>query len=298
MGEILRVQSLYKCYEKVVALNRVNLTLNSGEVVCIVGPNGAGKTTLIETILGIRRPDGGEIYLFNNRVTGRLPSRFSEKIGILLEDARFLPWITVSENLRMIAGLYDVKLTNMDLRSVLEQVSLDNEILSRLYGKLSLGQKRKVDLAGALITNPEFLILDDPFMGLDPLARLEVLNALRRIRKERTILYTTHLLDIAGKFSDRVIMLFAGEIIAEGRPTELVSRFGGSWRVQVLIEGKELPGFTVVSDGELETKVRDLGELLDLLKAISSRKDIKELHVEPPTLQEAFENLVKRDKPL
>lgn len=293
MGEILRVQSLSKRYEKVVALNHVNLMINSGEVVCLVGPNGAGKTTLIETILGIRRPDEGEVYLLNHKVAGRLPSWLSQKIGTLLEDARLLPWITVSENLKMIAGLYDVELTRADISNVLAQVGLDGDILPRLYGKLSFGQKRKVDLAAALITSPEFLILDDPFMGLDPLARLEVLGALRKLRKERTIFYATHLLDIASKFADRVVMLFAGEIIAEGRPAELVSRLGGSWRVQVLTEEEELPGFVAASNGEFETRVKDLGELLELLKAISSRKNIMGLHVEPPTLQEAFENLVQ-----
>ncbi len=297
MGEpVLEVMSVSKRYGTVQALDNVSLSIEKGQVVCLVGPNGAGKTTLIESILGLREPDEGSIKLFGHPVQGHLPVHIVRRLGIMLEDAGFLPSMPVEMCIRTMAEMYDVPISKQRVVDLLEQVGLPAQAAKSPFKHLSLGQKRRVELAVALVTDPEFLMLDDPFLGLDPAGRIEILNTLRYLHQGRTIFYTTHYLDIVTRFADQVFVLMRGRIRERGTPAELIQRYGGRWRLQVTTSSPP-PGF--VADGRrgfFVKEVNSLGELASTLEMLTSRVSLMELYVEPPTLQDVFQRLMEEDK--
>jgi len=293
---VLKVNSLSKRYGSVQALDKVSLTIHKGEVVCLVGPNGAGKTTLVETVLGLREPDEGEVELFGLPVRGRLPVGLARRVGAMLEDAGFLPSMSVRNCIRVLAEMYDIPLKKDTLVELMSQVGLSPETSQLPYKHLSLGQKRRVELAAALVTDPELLILDDPFLGLDPAGRIEILNTLRVVHQGRTIFYTTHYLDLATRFADQVLMLMHGRIRERGTPAELIQRYGGKWRLQ-LSSPSPLPDFKAVTQSGLYVKeVESLSELVAALQTLVDRVSLMELYVEPPTLQDVFQHLLEEEE--
>lgn len=215
----------------------------------------------------------------------------------MLENVGLHPWIPVVNSLRMLAELYEIDLSEKQLREVLEVVRLETEAAHQLYGRLSYGQKRKAELAAALVTEPDVLILDDPFMGIDPVARLELVGALRQMKEGRTLLYTTHLLDIATRFSDRIFIILNGQIQVMGTVQELIRQYGGKWRVRVAspLEG-ELPGFERCGSRQYTAETESMTELLGLFQTLA-KLPIEELYVDPPTLQGVFETLVREKNP-
>lgn len=294
MGEpVLEVVSVSKRYGTVQALDNISFTIEKGQIVCLVGHNGAGKTTLVESILGLRDPDEGSINLFGHPVRGHLPVRIIRRLGIMLEDAGFLPSMPVEACIRMMAEMYDVPFSKHRVADLLEQVGLPARVTKSPFKHLSLGQKRRVELAVALVTDPEFLILDDPFLGLDPAGRIEILNTLRSLHQGRTIFYTTHYLDIVTRFADQVLVLMHGRIRERGTPAELIQRYGGRWRLQVSTSSPP-PGFSANGRRGLFVKeVNSLDELVSTLEMITSQVSLMELYVEPPTLQDVFERLME-----
>ncbi len=297
MGKpVLEVMSVSKRYGTVQALDTVSFTIEKGQIVCLVGHNGAGKTTLVESILGLRDPDEGTINLFGHPVRGHLPVRIIRRLGIMLEDAGFLPSMPVEACIRMMAEMYEVPFSKHRVADLLEQVGLPTRVAKSPFKHLSLGQKRRVELAVALVTDPEFLILDDPFLGLDPAGRIEILNTLRALHQGRTIFYTTHYLDIVTRFADQVLVLMHGRIREQGTPAELIQRYGGRWRLQVSTSSPP-PGFTANGRRGLFVKeVDSLDELVSTLGMITRQVSLMELYVEPPTLQDVFQRLMEEDK--
>jgi len=298
MGEsVLEVRSVSKRYGPVQALNNISLSIGEkGQVVCLVGPNGAGKTTLVESILGLRKPDEGEITLFGHPVRGHLSVHLARRLGIILEDAGFLPSMPVEMCFRTMAEMYDIPFSRDTVTKLLDMVGLPERVAKSPFKHLSLGQKRRVELAAALVTDPEFLILDDPFMGLDPAGRMEILNTLRSLHQGRTIFYSTHYLDLVTRFADQVLVLIQGRIRERGTPAELIQRYGGRWRLQVSTSSPP-PGF--VSDGRsgfFVKEVDSLGELSTILQTLVDRVSLMELYVEPPTLQDVFQRLMEEEE--
>jgi ABC-type multidrug transport system ATPase subunit len=169
----------------------------------------------------------------------------------------------------------------VELREVLKRVGMW-EFAKALYDKLSAGQRKKVQLAAALVGNPELLILDEPEANLDPAARIEVMDLIREVGREgRAVLFTTHVLEIAFKYADRITLLNR-KVIARGTPDELIARYGGRWRVAVRtrkpIEGWEREGEYYV------TYVERPEEVIEKLRGI----EVLELAVRPPDLVEIF----------
>ncbi len=291
-----RVSGLIKRYGAKLALDHVSMDLEWGQVGCLVGPNGAGKTTLIECLLGLRDPDEGEIELLGHRVRGPLPPALARRVGPLLEEAHLHPWVPVASSLAMIAELYGCALSRERMAELLRQVGLEPEVASRPYGQLSYGQRRKVDLAAALVTEPDFLVLDDPFAGVDPIARIEILNTLRQLRAGRTIFYATHLLDVAARFADRVYVLIGGRVRAVGAPAELIRRYGGAWRIRAVVSGPTVPeGFRRDASGSLEATASGVQELAERIEALLRFSDVFEVSVDPPDLYRVFEHLVQEE---
>ena len=219
--EAAALERVTKHYGGVVALSDVSLTLRPGEVLALLGPNGAGKTTAISLLLGLLRPDRGEVRLF-----GKPPQHVSsrERVGVMLQLSGVPETLTVAEHLELFAAYYPHPLPRGE---VLERTGLVG-LERRLYGKLSGGQKGRLHLALALIGNPDLLFLDEPTTGLDVSSRRALWQSVREAAAQgKTVLLTTHNLEEADALADRVAVLNGGRIVAEGTPAAIKQQVAG-----------------------------------------------------------------------
>ncbi len=226
-GLAVRVASLRKAYGDVVAVDDVSFAVERGSVFCIIGPNGAGKTTTIECLEGLRRPDGGSV-----RVAGLDPvadrAGVVHKIGVQLQEVGIPPRMKAREALSLFAALYRASLPVAELSGELGLA----ECLSKQYGSLSGGQKRRVNIALALVGDPEIVFLDEPTTGLDPESRFRFWEYLRRQNaRGMTIVVTTHYLEEASEYCDAVLLMNEGRVVAAGPPERLIAESGLAARV-------------------------------------------------------------------
>lgn len=215
----IRVTGLKKSYNGTPALRGVDLEIAAGEVFALLGPNGAGKTTTVEILEGFRGRDEGDV-----RVLGHDPARgerdLKERIGIVLQDTGVERFLTVWEVVEMYGGYFRDSLPTGD---VIDLVGLADKKDERVY-KLSGGQARRLDVAVGLVGDPDLLFLDEPTTGFDPAARRaawDMVDGLRALGK--TIFLTTHYMEEAQRLADRVAIITAGRIVAEGSPSELTA---------------------------------------------------------------------------
>jgi ABC-2 type transport system ATP-binding protein len=218
----IEVSGLRKAYGPREVLHGLDLTVPAGEVFALLGPNGAGKTTTVEILEGYRRRDAGEV-----RVLGEDPGRagpdFRTRIGIVLQSSAVYPLLTVRELVELFAGYYPAP---RDALEVIELVGLEEKRDARVR-TLSGGQLRRLDLALALVGNPELVFLDEPTTGFDPAARRQAWETIRGLRGlGKTILLTTHYIEEAQTLADRVAILRDGRIVATGSPRELLAGHG------------------------------------------------------------------------
>jgi ABC-2 type transport system ATP-binding protein len=216
----IEVRDLRRSYGGNEAVRGVSFEVVRGEVFCLLGPNGAGKTTVVEILEGYRAASSGEV-----RVLGIDPSsgprELRERVGIVLQECGLQADLTVAELLEM-HGRYHRRRRPID--EVLELVELTTKRHERAH-LLSGGQRRRLDLAHALVGDPELIFLDEPTTGFDPAARRNAWSAIRAMCElGKTVFLTTHFMDEAQHLADRVAVMRAGEIVAEGRPDELGGR--------------------------------------------------------------------------
>ncbi|MGH8115156.1 MAG: ABC transporter ATP-binding protein, partial [Rhodanobacteraceae bacterium] len=207
---VARLAAARKRYARVLALDGVDLALHRGELLALLGPNGAGKTTVVSLLLGLITPDGGEATLFDQDPHTLCARR---RIGVMLQDAALQGTLRVGELIRLTSSYYP---SPRDFGEVAQLAGVE-ELLRRRYGKLSGGQKRRVQFALAICGNPEVLFLDEPTVGMDVEARAAMWKTLRTLVAEgRAIVLTTHYLEEAEALADRVVVLNHGEVVAEG----------------------------------------------------------------------------------
>lgn len=223
--KILNIQNVSKSYGQTKALNDVSFHVEQGSFVGLLGENGAGKSTLLNIIAGYIQQDQGSVYYNDYRLSESVKNK--SELGIVFQNSVLDKNLSVLENLYVRGSLYS--LNKSELKSRIEQLTQEFElepILKQRYGTLSGGQRRKVDIARALIHQPKFLILDEPTTGLDPDIRKTVWDIMKRLRKKEnlTILLTTHYMEETAD-CDQLIMLDHGEIIKEGTPNELKEMF-------------------------------------------------------------------------
>ena len=216
----IEVRDLRKAYGEVEAVRGVSFEVARGEVFCLLGPNGAGKTTIVEILEGYRTRTSGDVRVLGiDPTTGARELR--ERVGIVLQECGGQRDLTVAELLEMF-GRYYVKPRPVD--EVIELVELTEKRDERAT-KLSGGQRRRLDLALALVGDPDLIFLDEPTTGFDPAARRQAWSTIRSLCEiGKTVFLTTHYMDEAQHLSNRVAIMNAGEIIATGRPEELGGR--------------------------------------------------------------------------
>jgi ABC-2 type transport system ATP-binding protein len=228
----IEVRDLRKAYGPVEAVRGLSFEVERGEVYGLLGPNGAGKTTTVEILEGYRRRSAGEV-----RVLGHDPAErdreLQQRVGIVLQSCGFYPRVTVREAVEHFSKAYEKP---RDPAETIHLVGLSEKADARAKD-LSGGQRRRLDLALALVGDPELVFLDEPTVGFDPAARRAAWDTVRSLRAlGKTVLLTTHYLDEAQALADRVAIIKDGAILAEGPPGELVS---GRPRYRVAYRGGE-----------------------------------------------------------
>jgi len=239
MAELaVQVSGLHKRYGTIEAVDGVDLQVAVGEVFALLGPNGAGKTTTVEILEGHRQRSGGDVSVLGHD-PGRGERDLRRRIGIVLQSTGVEPYLTVAESVALYGGYYPRPRATDE---VIELVGL-TEQRNRRIGKLSGGQRRRVDLAIALAGDPELLFLDEPTTGFDPAARRQawgMVSGLAALGK--TIFLTTHFMDEAQALANRVAIIAAGKIVAEGSPGSIGGRAEALTRLRFsLPAGTELP---------------------------------------------------------
>jgi ABC-2 type transport system ATP-binding protein len=215
---IAELRGVTKTYGSVVALDNLTLELEEGRVTAILGPNGAGKTSAIKLLLGLTRPTRGTVALFGTDPRSLAARR---RTGVMLQIAKVPETLTVREHVHLFCSYYPAPLT---LDAALAAADLTG-VADRKYGNLSGGQRQRVQFALAICGNPDLLFLDEPTVGLDVEARRGFWQQVRRLATAgRTIVLTTHYLEEADALADRVVMLSAGSIVADGAPHQIKAR--------------------------------------------------------------------------
>lgn len=230
MEKVIEIENLYKSFGEVKAVNDLSFSVRRGELFAFLGVNGAGKSTTISIMCGMLERDGGNVKICGESIDDSL-SFVSKKLGVTFQNSVLDQALTVKENLKYRAALYGISGVAFEkkLKELAELLDF-NDILSRTVGKLSGGQRRRVDIARALVHDPDILILDEPTTGLDPQTRKLLWSATEKLRKERemTVFLTTHYMEEA-ETADYVVILDAGKIVAEGTPHELKNKYTGDF---------------------------------------------------------------------
>ena len=226
MDNIIEITDLKKHFGDVKAVDGISFSVKKGELFAFLGLNGAGKSTTISVICGALRKDGGSVMVCGRGIDGNM-DEIKKSLGVVFQNSVLDKPITVYENLKSRASLYGIYGKKFEER-LNELVSLFDlsELLKRPVGKLSGGQRRKIDIARAIIHRPDILILDEPTTGLDPQTRKNVWDVINGLRKREsiTVFLTTHYMEEAAE-ADNVVILDHGKIAAEGSPLELKNRF-------------------------------------------------------------------------
>jgi ABC-2 type transport system ATP-binding protein len=225
----IEVQGLRKAYEEHEAVRGIDFEVRRGEVFGLLGPNGAGKTTTVEILEGYRSRSAGKVAVLGHDPADRDPD-LRARVGIVLQSSGIYRYLTVRESVAHWAGFYP---RPRDVEEVISIVGLE-EAAEQRANKLSGGQQRRLDLALALVGDPELVFLDEPTTGFDPAARRAAWGTVRSLKElGKTVLLTTHYLDEAQALADRVAIIKDGKILAEGPPASLgagAERSFVSWR--------------------------------------------------------------------
>ncbi|HEY1619574.1 MAG TPA: ABC transporter ATP-binding protein [Streptosporangiaceae bacterium] len=291
-GVALAVAGLRKSYGSVRAVRDVSFTVGHGEIVALLGPNGSGKTTTLEILEGFRTRDAGTAQVLGLDPASRSSAReLRERTGLVLQDIAVEPYLTVRETIAREAGYYQAPKRVPELISLVGLAGLERRKVKALSG----GQKRRLDLALGLAGNPELLYLDEPTTGFDPAARRDAWELVRALRAGgMTILLTTHDMDEAQELADRVILLSAGAVVAEGAPASLGGRDADQSRIAFALPdghtATDLPLPAQVSDGAVVLETGTPTEVLRVLTDWAWRHGIElaGLTVSRPSLEDIY----------
>lgn len=287
MPTALEARNLVKQYPGVLAVNDVSFAVEEGICFGLLGPNGAGKTTTVEIMEGVTPATSGEVWYYG-APAGR---QFREEAGIQFQSTALQDYITVGETLQMFRTLYD---RQADLAQVIEQCSLA-DLLDRDNRKLSGGQRQRLLLAVALVNRPRLVFLDEPTTGLDPQARRNFWELVKRIRSEgTTIILTTHYMEEAEILCDEIAILDAGKIIVRGSPTALLSQQYKNVIIELPIgdfsgDLSQHQHRVLETQGIIEIETNDVNESLRELAANSS--GLNRMKIRQPNLEDLFLDL-------
>jgi ABC-2 type transport system ATP-binding protein len=270
----IEVRDLRKSYGPLEAVRGISFEVQRGEIFGLLGPNGAGKTTTVEILEGYRDRTGGEVTVLGVDPASR-DRDFRARIGIVLQSSGFYPRATVRESVELMARAYPAP---REVAETIALVGLEEKADARVK-TLSGGQQRRLDLALALVGDPELIFLDEPTTGFDPAARRTAWGVIRSLKElGKTVVLTTHYLDEAQSLSDRVAIVQEGRIVAAGPPAELTPA-SRTYRVAYTRDGERV---------EIDTD--DPTELLHRLtsEALARGERLEDLTVTRPSLEDVY----------
>jgi multidrug/hemolysin transport system ATP-binding protein len=247
LSGIIEVKNLVKKYGSLTAVDGISFTVEEGALFAFLGPNGAGKSTTINVICTMLGKTDGEIII-NGHEVGRADDDVRRSIGVVFQHSVLDSLLTVRENLEVRASFYAVKGAALKERILyLTEVVGLGDFIDRRYGKLSGGQRRRADVARALVNTPKILFLDEPTTGLDPQTRMKVWNSLYEMqRKEKmTVFLTTHYMEEAAA-ADDVAIIDHGKIVAQGSPAALKDQYS---KDSLILLPRDIDGIGTVLDG-------------------------------------------------
>ena len=223
---VLQAEHLTRRYGALTAVDDLSLEVGEGEILGFLGPNGAGKTTSISMMCGLLRPDAGRVLIHGQRVHGGA-AEVRARVGVCPQEAILWEKLTALEQLEFIGSLYGISPSNARQRggALLESLGLSSKA-NQLAGKLSGGMKRRLNLALALVHDPQILVLDEPEAGLDPQSRVLVREYIRSLARKKTIVLTTHNMDEADRLADRVAIIDHGRLLVVDTPEALKQTVG------------------------------------------------------------------------
>lgn len=305
MERVLEVNQLTKQYGEYLALDHVSFHINKGEIVGFLGPNGAGKTTTIQMLMGLTRPDAGEIKYFGEDFFTHRQSCLA-KINFASAYSEVQGRITVEQNLYIYGMLYDVKELQTRIKEVLELMEISH-LRNTLFWHLSSGQKTRVILAKALINRPQLLLMDEPTASLDPEIVEKILELVQRLQTKEgvSILYTSHQMAEVTRICDRVLFLQSGKVVLEDTPRGLISRLddsaliitfeGEAAKIKKYAEEQKI-GFILTKKNQVELKSNDekIPSILFDLKKLGIF--VKYLDIRKPSLEDVFLKVAREQK--
>jgi len=300
---VIEVCGLRKSYDGAEAVAGIDLAVRTGEVFAFLGPNGAGKTTTVEILEGYRRRTGGDVC-----VLGLDPARaggdWRARIGVVLQESEPEAELSVEECLALYAGYYPKP---RSVTETLELVGLADRRAIRC-GRLSGGQRRRLDVALALIGDPELLFLDEPTTGFDPAARQSAWDVIAGLRDlGKTIFLTTHYMEEAERLADRIAVIAGGRIVAEGSVATLGGRDAEASVISFTLppgtSAADLPPAVTAAatgspDGRVVARTTSPLPLLGALAAWAQARgsDLPDLQVHRPTLEDIYLQLTREDR--
>ncbi len=234
---MIEINNLTKKFGTNIILNNISFTVKKGEILGFLGPNGTGKTTTMKIITSFWIPTSGKVEVDGlDVVTNSLKTR--QKIGYLAETVPLYDDMRVYEYLKFVAQVRG--LSKEEIKSRIKEVVKIcglSKVIKQPIEELSKGFRQRVGLAQAIMHNPDILILDEPTTGLDPNQIVEIRNLIKELGKEKTVIFSTHILGEVGATCDRIIIINNGKIVGEGSPNELMAKAGGKELIYVKIKG-------------------------------------------------------------
>ena len=284
----IRIENMVKNFGGVIALDKINLHINSGELFFLLGPSGCGKTTLLRLLAGFYRPDGGKIF-FGDKEVSKLPPH-KRKTGMVFQSYALWPHMTVTQNVAF--GLQQKKLPSKEIKEKVEEalVSVRMEAYAdRKPNELSGGQQQRVALARALAVRPKCLLLDEPLSNLDAKLRVEMRTEIRRICKEfqLTTIYVTHDQTEALSIADRIAIFSKGRVEQIGNPLEVYKTPHNQFVAHFLGETNFIPGSVVSSQDRevyVKTAIGDYRGLWHLSAPVPEKGENVMLSIRPEAL--------------
>jgi ABC-2 type transport system ATP-binding protein len=298
---LIAVRNLRKSYGALVALDGISFDVERGETFALIGPDGAGKTTTLEILEGYRKRDAGDV-LVGGLDPGLRSPKLYRGIGIMLQETALEPELTVKETVRGFSRYYPQALS---VDRVLDFVAL-RRLERQRVATLSVGQKRRLEIALAVIGDPEVLLLDEPAAGLDPEARRNLWRVIAALNGEgKTILLSSSDMAEVEALAGRLAILLDGRILASGRSDELQQALGPEPTVELHLGGEALPrlfpqtlrGIARFERGWVRLKCRDPGPVAYelLLWAVRNRYDLSSLTIARPSLEALYLQATRRD---
>lgn len=298
---IAGMENVVKRFGQVQALNHVSFTMKQGEILGLLGPNGAGKTTAIRVLAGLVPADSGEVTVFGERQDVN-NTQLKQSMGLVTQEVAIFEDLSAEENLRFFGGLYGVKGKALSRRvqETLEFTGLA-EHSKKAPGKYSGGMRRRLNIACALVHEPQFLIMDEPTVGIDPQSRSHILESVKQLAKRGvTVLYTSHYMEEVQAIADCVVIMDEGRVIASGTLEDLISRIQYEETIRISVTNptsileenlRAIQGVKSVAQNGADFTIvsgAGAGNLNRVLAAAQQSGAILAVTADKPTLEDVF----------